>query len=174
MKFNLDDMQSMLGRAWDDVINYYIDHIMHMEPTTQDEMMALRDSFKERFGKEGDRQVAAMAASHELNGGKQANEDPEGFYPGMEYSLPASLYFMRKALDEERGKYKHFCKDVENMFEKNGAECGPIPSKSFMKELVKPHLEILYAAEAEASADHEDVQDSKPSEDEQDHGGMAP
>lgn len=145
MKLDLEELDSMLHGAWSRVVDFYVGHFVEIKATGSAEMFALKQRFEERFGDAVSQQVAALATSYALNGNKQAGEDPEGFFPGLEYSLPASLYFMRKALDEEHGEYKHFVKDVEKMFENQGKEPGPIPSKKFMKALVKPYLDDLLA-----------------------------
>ena len=157
-------LDNPLMSAWEANVRNYFDILEIMigakhhhddRITTKEDAQALRSAFSENFGKDGDKILGKLVTSEELNGGDNPS-NPESFFPGMEYSIPLSFYFARRALDTEMPSHAYdiFVNDVMSYAEKNETDIDRVPTRWFIESLAEPRLREINALEPlpEASA----------------------
>lgn len=137
-------MPSPLTPSWDHTEKSRTNTAKH---TTRDEMLDLKDRFEQRFGVEGKRHVEDLVVSGRLNGNKGADDDPEGYYPGMAYSIATGTYFLRRALGESNAEdaYDIFIKDIDHTNEITPGDDvqGRYPEREWLEKLTAPYFEDL-------------------------------
>ncbi len=137
-------MPSPLTPSWDQTEKPRTNTAEH---TTPDEMFDLKDRFEQRFGVEGKRKVEDLVVSERLHGNKSAGEDPEGYYPGMAYSIATGTYFLRRALGESNAEdaYDIFIKDIDrtNKITPDDDVQGRYPDRQWLEDLTAPYFEDL-------------------------------
>lgn len=79
-----------------EMFNTLKDLILHNE---SDENQEIHDDFVEKFDQHGKTQVEMIAFSPELNG--EGKDNPEDYYEGLGYSLPITMYMMKRAMKED-------------------------------------------------------------------------
>ncbi len=108
---NKEDIKDFKARASKYWREFDPDRFQGISPTTREENAELRAAFKERFGKDGSKFLNKLVLSEKLNGGMQPDKDKH--FPGMIYSIPVGIYFMRRALGQDKNQaYKTFTYDV--------------------------------------------------------------
>lgn len=104
----VDEFKERASKFWRD---FDPNRYPGIEPTTLDENIELRKDYKDRFKSPGSRFLNQLVTSEKLNGGDNPDEDHH--FPGMVYSIPIGIYFMRRALGEDKDEaYKIFTHDV--------------------------------------------------------------
>ena len=107
------------------------------------EIDELKEEFLEEFGTEGSIIATRPARAIAFNGGSNP-ENPENYFPGMQYSLPLVSYTMRLALGNDTDDaYKKYIQGVDRIAEKSGIEVDKYPTKERLEKLCEPYLKKL-------------------------------
>ncbi len=152
---DITEKTTELFNQWKKTVSDYWEYVAgsgtptHLDHVTSElEKKKLRQEFQNRFGKEGEAHLVSVIVSKELNGGDNP-ENPDDFYPGLEYSLPLSMYIMRRALDTDSDKdsYDIFTNDVQAVANKNGTEINRLPTKEHVENLTAEAIENIQKVE---------------------------
>ncbi len=146
------ETQRKLTTAWAEALNP-LSAFLRKEPRTplvQDESaLQIQQELSEKYGAEGITIVAKFAKCDALNGGDK-HKGEEGYYGGMEYSLPAMFYLMDRALSQHNTKtylnsaYSQFTDDVERMFGKDWDDKKtPMPSQQRLQDISRSYLKKI-------------------------------
>lgn len=106
------------------------------KPTTYEQNQKLREAFKDRYKGSGSNVLNNLVISEKLNGGD--HPDPNKHFPGLTYSLPLGIYFMRRSLGEDADEaYKTFMHDVHAYKHMNGGKQERVPTLKHVEELCR-------------------------------------
>ncbi len=112
------------------------DNFPEASPTTIEQNQKLREAYKERYGQSGSTVLNNLVVSEKLNGGEKP--DPHKHFPGLTYSLPLGIYFMRRSLGYDADDaYKTFTHDVHAYAHMNGGKQERIPTLKHVEELCR-------------------------------------
>ena len=147
-----------LAKVWESSARGYFDlletmtghHYHDNRITKKADAQYLEECYSTRYGKDGNDIMGRLVTSPDFNGNEKPGE-AEDFFPGMEYSIPLSFYFVRRVFEEETpaDSYDIFTNDIQMFGKKTDMTITRIPTRHFLENFVEPYLEEIRALDAQ-------------------------